>query len=317
MSAKSKRLIELMMLVNRKRKFTVKELAYEFNVSTRTILRDLMELSELGVPLYSEVGPHGGYQVLNERVLPPITFTEEEAVSIFFASHALRHFSTLPFEAQSKSALKKFYAYLPTDVKDHIDEMKNRFDFFIPTKQAKSPFLPILLETSIHQNVLSIDYESYKGKSIREIQPLGIYASNGLWYCPAYCFNSHDYRLFRCDKIVSISHEVNNEPLDLPLIPLGKKLKSMREEKLIKFYVELSREGVQRCETVIDPRFKVQTREDGTGWIEDSITQNEIPFLAQIFIAIGKDASVKEPTVLIQSIREKLSEVLEWYKIES
>lgn len=313
MSVKSKRLIELMMLVNRKRKFTVKELAYEFNVSTRTILRDLQELSELGVPLYSEVGPHGGYQVLNERVLPPITFTEEEAVSIFFASHALRHFSTLPFEEQSKSALKKFYAYLPTDVKDHIDEMKKRFDFFIPTKQAKSPFLSVLLEKAISQNVICIEYESYKGKSSREIQPLGIYASNGLWYCPAYCFNSDDYRLFRCDKIVSISHEVDHEPLNLPLIPLGKKLKSVKEEKTIKLYVELSRQGVQRGETMIDPRFKVHIREDGTGWIEDRIRQNDIPFLAQIFIAIGKDANVKEPSELLQSIREKLSEVMEWY----
>lgn len=81
--SKSKRLLDLMMTVNRKRKFTVRELADEFQVSSRTILRDLQELGELGVPLYSEVGPHGGYQVLSERILPPIAFTEEEAVAIF------------------------------------------------------------------------------------------------------------------------------------------------------------------------------------------------------------------------------------------
>lgn len=68
--SKSKRLMELMMTVNRMRKFTVRELADQFDVSSRTILRDLQELSELGVPLYSEVGPHGGYQVLKERILP-------------------------------------------------------------------------------------------------------------------------------------------------------------------------------------------------------------------------------------------------------
>ena len=65
--SKSKRLLDLMMTVNRKRKFTVRELADEFHVSSRTILRDLQELGELGVPLYSEVGPHGGYQVLSEN----------------------------------------------------------------------------------------------------------------------------------------------------------------------------------------------------------------------------------------------------------
>ena len=102
--SKSKRLMELMMTVNRKRRFKVKELADEFGVSTRTILRDLQELSELGVPLYSEVGPHGGYQVVRERVLPPIAFTEEEAAAMFFAVHALRHYSSLPFESESSAA---------------------------------------------------------------------------------------------------------------------------------------------------------------------------------------------------------------------
>lgn len=69
--SKAKRLNEMIMMVNRKKRFTVGELAQEFGVSKRTVLRDLQELSELGVPLYSETGPHGGYQVLNERILPP------------------------------------------------------------------------------------------------------------------------------------------------------------------------------------------------------------------------------------------------------
>jgi predicted DNA-binding transcriptional regulator YafY len=150
--SKSKRLMELMMTVNRKRKFTVKELAQEFGVSMRTILRDLQELSELGVPLYSEVGPHGGYQVLSERILPPIAFTEEEAVAIFFASHALRHFSSLPFETESSSALNKFYFYMPGDVRDRIDEMKNRVDFVSPTRQWESPFLSLLLAGAIQSS---------------------------------------------------------------------------------------------------------------------------------------------------------------------
>lgn len=59
--------------------------------------------------MYSEVGPHGGYRVLKERILPPIAFTVEEAVAMFFSVHALRHYSSLPFEAESSSALSKFY----------------------------------------------------------------------------------------------------------------------------------------------------------------------------------------------------------------
>lgn len=70
--SKSKRLIELMMRVNERKKFTVQELADEFNVSYRTMLRDLQELCELGVPLYSEVGVHGGYHLLKEKEIPDL-----------------------------------------------------------------------------------------------------------------------------------------------------------------------------------------------------------------------------------------------------
>lgn len=66
--SKAIRLNELRLYINRVKKFKVDDLANEFNVSRRTILRDLEELSILGVPLISEVGPNGGYQVLEEKI---------------------------------------------------------------------------------------------------------------------------------------------------------------------------------------------------------------------------------------------------------
>ncbi|MDI5790915.1 HTH domain-containing protein [Bacillus licheniformis] len=84
-------------------------MAREFGVSKRTVLRDLQELSEMGVPLYSETGPHGGYQVLNERILPPIAFSENEAISIFFAIDALKHYISLPFDAQYASIKRNLF----------------------------------------------------------------------------------------------------------------------------------------------------------------------------------------------------------------
>ncbi|WP_028778460.1 helix-turn-helix transcriptional regulator [Shimazuella kribbensis] len=315
MSNKSHRLIELMMTVNRKRKFTVKELANDFNVSPRTILRDLQELSGLGVPLYSEVGPHGGYQVLNERVLPPIAFTEEEAVAIFFASHALRHYSSLPFETETSAALKKFYFYMPGDVRDRIDQMKNRFDFVIPVRQVKSPYLGILLDAAVQQKVVCFEYESKSGKLSREIQPIGIYASSGLWYCPAYCFMRKDYRLFRCDKISSEIRLSTTDPIDLRDIHLGNRIAITKEKKTpLRLYVELNREGVQKCETELGRHINVNIREDGSGWLENQIDPQSIPFFAKFFIGLGKDAMVKKPSILIDKIKEMLIEMMQQYK---
>lgn len=312
--SKSKRLIELMMMVNRKRKFTVKELAREFEVSSRTILRDLQELSELGVPLYSEVGPHGGYQVLNERILPPIAFTEEEAVAIFFACHALRHYSFLPFETEASSALGKFYNYMPGDIRDRIDQMKNRVDFLTPERKSEFPYLQLLLDGAVQQKVILIDYESREGRSKREIQPIGIYASNGLWYCPAYSYERGDIRLFRCDRIHSAAYsDSGTEPLDLSEVHLGNWSSNRSEQEEIRVYVELDRGGVQRCEAEPWLSSKLHRRGDGTGWLDGSLPKGEIAFLAKFFLGLGDEATVKNPPELLAEMKQLLTGLMAKY----
>lgn len=312
--SKSKRLMELMMTVNRKRRFKVQELADEFGVSKRTILRDLQELSELGVPLYSEVGPHGGYQVIRERVLPPIAFTEGEAVAMFFAVHALRHYSSLPFEAESASALSKFYLHMPGDVRDRIDSMKDRVDFITPTRRGDAPCLSILLDAAIHRKVLVIKYKSKdEGTSNRQIQPVGIYANNGFWYCTGYCFLRHGFRVFRCDRISEAVYDATGmEPLDLGDIRLSRR-EAAKPREPIHLCAELSRAGVQRCEAELWLAPMLVVYEDGSGLIDTDVSRGDIPFLTEFFIALGNEAILQEPAELRDSIRSRLTELLAYY----
>src|SRR5690554_2318065 len=107
-----------MMMINAKKSPTAKELAEEFGLSSRTIMRALQELSEIGVPIYSIHGRGGGYRLLQQRILPPISFTEGEAIAMFFACQSLDFFSSLPFGEGADSALHKFYHYLPSDIKE-------------------------------------------------------------------------------------------------------------------------------------------------------------------------------------------------------
>jgi predicted DNA-binding transcriptional regulator YafY len=312
---KSKRLMELMMTVNRKRRFKVQELADEFGVSKRTILRDLQELSELGVPLYSEVGPHGGYQVIRERVLPPIAFTEGEAVAMFFAVHALRHYSSLPFEAESSSALSKFYHYMPGDVRDRIDSMKDRVDFITPSRRGDAPCLAILLDAAIHRKVLTVKYESKEeGASSRRIQPVCIYANNGLWYCTAYCFLRQGFRVFRCDRIREAVYDTSGtEPLNLGDVRLSRR-EFAKPSDPVRLCVELTRAGVQRCEAELWVAPMLRVHEDGSGTIDAEVSRSDIPFYAQFFLALGDEAVLKEPAELKDAIRRRLYELLARYQ---
>lgn len=313
--SKSKRLMELMLAVHRKRSFTVKELACEFGVSTRTMLRDLQELGELGVPLYSEVGPHGGYRLLNERMLPPIAFSEEEAVAVFFASHALRHYRDIPFQTEISSALQKFYLHMPQDVRGKIDEMRDRVDFQVPYRSQASPFLNELMQAAIQRRAVRIGYDGKAGVEEREILPVGIYASNGFWYCPAYCLSREDYRLFRCDRIKAAAimecEAVQPEAAQAHLGNWG--TLHDRDTDMIGFHVELSREGCRRCETEMWPQPRIHKREDGTGWIESRIPKSDIGFFAHYFTGLGMEAHVLQPAELVVTIRQMLAAMTERY----
>ncbi|WP_217592688.1 YafY family protein [Cohnella sp. GbtcB17] len=311
---KSKRLMELMMTVNRKRRFKVQELADEFGVSKRTILRDLQELGELGVPLYSEVGPHGGYQVVRERVLPPIAFTEEEAVAMFFAVHALRHYASLPFEAESASALSKFYLHMPGDIRDRIDGMKHRVDFVTPARRGEAPCLATLLDAAVRQQVLSIVYTSREeGEHARRIQPVCIYANNGLWYCTAYCFLREGFRVFRCDRIREAAPDpAGTAPRDLGDVALSRR-EAAEPIAPVRLRAALSRAGVQRCEAELWLAPMLDVREDGSGAIDRDVPASELSFYADFFLGLGREATVEAPEALRAAIRDKLSDLLERY----
>lgn len=316
---KSQRLIELMLTVNRKRKFTVKELAEQVGVSTRTILRDLQELSELGVPLYSEVGPHGGYQVLNTRMLPPIAFSEQEAAAVFFAVQALRHYSSLPFKTESSAVLAKFYPIMPEDMKNSVDQMKNRVDFIVPKRQAEAPFLAEVLEAAIRQKTLLIDYASPKGATRRDIQPIGIYARNGLWYCPAYAFDSGKIRIFRCDRMLAVN-ESAAEPVDLQNTHLGNRYNRAKAAEIpsagqLRLKAELNPAGVERCEAEPWSESLLHIREDGSGWLDGLVPETDLDFWAEYFIGLGGRAQVAEPLQLLNTIRKQLQELMSRYAI--
>jgi predicted DNA-binding transcriptional regulator YafY len=312
--SKAKRLNEMIMMVNRKKRFTVKELAQEFGISKRTVLRDLQELSEMGVPLYSESGPYGGYQVLNERILPPIAFNEDEATSIFFAIHALRNYISLPFDSEYESIKKKFYLNLSGDVRDTIDNMKDRIDFVSVYQQEEIPYLKQLLAAAIEQKVVIINYETNGKITNRSIQPIGIYANEGKWYCPSYCFFKKDYRVFRCDRIKTVERDETTVPIDLSNIYLKNRFDLInKNSETYQLHVDLTDKGVEKYKSVNWANIELTKCEDGSGFLRGSISKNDLTFFSNYFITYGEEALIKSPPELVKCIKGKLNTILNQY----
>jgi predicted DNA-binding transcriptional regulator YafY len=304
----------MMITINAKQKFTVGELAKEFHVSKRTILRDLQELEEAGFPLYSEVGAAGGYRILKERLLPPISFSESEAKAIFFAYQSLQYYRDLPFQEESVSALKKFFNYLPMDMQRGILEIQNKIVFWIPERHRNSPLLKEIFEIVIESKVVTIDYISLNHQYTHKILPLGLYAMNGLWYCPAYCFSTKKVKEFRVDRINKIvaveqnSVKIRELPPDIQtyLYELGTK-----EECHIK--ITLTSIGVKMCESEFLLARGLQVHTDGTGIIDMKIPKDTLDWTADYFLSVGKEATIIAPAELVDKIKKKIEGLYNHY----
>jgi predicted DNA-binding transcriptional regulator YafY len=209
--SKIKRLEKLLLSINSKKHFTLKELAIEFQVSTRTIQRDLLNLMEMGLPIVSEFGPHGGYRLENDRILPPIGFTEMEASAILFGVDQYGN-ESFPFQIQSKSISNKLLHYLPEDAKENWKQLKDRL--FVQTPlPPKGMVAPVILEASIKQKIVTVLYKSNDNKTYLNIQPIGLYSENGEWYCPAYSYSSMDFQVYSITNILNAA--INYEPMEV------------------------------------------------------------------------------------------------------
>jgi len=302
---KSQRLIQLIMMINAKKSFTVRELADEFGLSTRTITRDLQELSELGIPIYSIQGRGGGYKLLQERMLPPISLSESEAIAMFFACQSLDYFSSLPFGEGAESALQKFYHYLPGDIKEQIDRLKGRIMLWSPYRAMAPGILQTLMQAIMMGGVVTIEYNSSSGAAKRDIQPIGLYTSSGYWYCPAYCFEREDIRQFRADRILSVSHNESVPSLDkIQKMTLMNKPEKGHQDQTV-LHIEITKKGVWLLES--NPRFapSIQRNEDGSGMAAVQIATEDLHFYVDLIWNLGSEVKIKGPVEAITYIQEK------------
>ncbi len=309
--SKAKRLIDILLFISAKKKFTAQEIADDFNISVRTVHRYLLDLSDMGLPIYAEQGRNGGYTVLSSSLLPPILFTEEEAVAIFFAFQSLHYYRDLPFNTEMKSVSQKLYDSLQREAKKKVDTLQSYIAFWNPKRTIATPLLTDVLEAIINQEQLHIQYESKSGLSTKHVQPIGVYAHDGLWYMPALHVPTEKILLFRVDRIHSI--EASDKSLDTT-INLQQWLESGYEpQQPIRLYVELSREGVRQCLSEPNLEKAVVRSSDGTGFIEMMIDKGELHFISSLFFRLGQHAIVKEPQELIQLIRKQAHDLLAIY----
>ncbi|WP_449372085.1 helix-turn-helix transcriptional regulator [Arthrobacter psychrolactophilus] len=188
-------------------------LADRFEVSVRTIERDINALQQAGTPIWAEPGRTGGYCLDPSRTLPPINFTAPEAVAMAIA---LENMAGTPFQQAAQTALRKLLAAMQGSDAAAARELASRVHLLGPTTDL--PPVPALLADALSsRKVLRIDYQDRDGATTtREIEPLGYVGTPTHWFLVGWCRLREDIRAFRTDRITaSVTTAETPEPRTL------------------------------------------------------------------------------------------------------
>lgn len=195
---KLNRLFEIVYILLNRKTVTSKELASHFEVSKRTILRDVETLSQAGVPIYTTQGYGGGISILDNYVLNKAVISDEDQNQILFALQSLG--STEHIDVAN--ILKKLQTFFDKSDTSWIEVDLSQWGNAKPDK-AK---FENLKEAILKKHAVTIDYPNIYGEVItRTIYPLKLLFKAKSWYLQSYCLLKENYRTFKINRILSIT----------------------------------------------------------------------------------------------------------------
>jgi predicted DNA-binding transcriptional regulator YafY len=204
------RLITLIMLLQRRPNQKAAELAEELGVSVRTIHRYMAMLDEMGIPVYSERGPYGGFSLVRGYKMPPLIFTPEEAVAVCLGTSLVREMWGELYRDAAQGALAKLDNVLPDEQRQEVAWARRTLLVTDMHRAEHAPLVPLLEKlrraTRERRRVTMV----YRGRGQpeplrRDLDPYAVVHRWGLWYGIGHCHLREAIRTFRVDRIVELS----------------------------------------------------------------------------------------------------------------
>ncbi len=194
------RITSILIQLQSKKIVTAREMADRFEVTNRTIYRDIQTLRLAGVPIAEEEGK--GYFIVEGYRLPPVMFTMEEARALVTTGKILNYHTESSLTNNYESALIKIKAVLSIKDKDKLEFLNSRIGFQEPWAPT-SLYLDTIQHSITENQKLKIRYQSRgeKQQTERIIQPYAVYFSGAVWSTIAFCELRQEIREFRLDRI--------------------------------------------------------------------------------------------------------------------
>lgn len=312
------RLISLILLLQTRPSWKVAELAAELGVSERTVHRYLEMLEEMGIPIYSERGPYGGFSLLRGYKLPPLIFTPEEATVLTMGAGLVRTLWGQTYADAVTSVTAKLNNVLPDDLRQEIAEAQERLVIVGVTARDYRPWEPLLhtLRGCLgrYQRV-QLEYQGFSQElTCREVDPYALAFYGGFWYLVGYCHLRQELRTFRVDRIQKVTplHVRFNPPRDFSAREYM--VRTMRMESRATAVVELAAVVAPIVRERYGHWMELAEHEDGSVTARFGISDLDWP--AGWVLGWGAAARVLAPPELIARVKQEAETLLRQYQTE-
>ncbi|MDO6434203.1 YafY family protein [Flavitalea sp. BT771] len=193
-----------------KRLVTAQEMADRFNISLRTVYRDVKALDESGVPVIGEAGT--GYTIMEGYRLPPVMFSREEASALLLGSKLAERFADEAAQKHFSAALYKIKAVLRGTDKDYVEDLTDHIAVVTrstPVSETSHQYLSVLQQAAVQKRVIDLQYHSSAKEetTLRQVEPIGLLYYSAAWHLIGWCRlrkGLRDFRLSRMLKVVAL-----------------------------------------------------------------------------------------------------------------
>ena len=290
------RLFKIVYYLLNKGQATAPELAKKFEVSVRTIYRDIDALSGAGIPIYAEAGRNGGIHLMNDFVLDKAIFSKEEKQEILAAMQSLGVTSNI----NNSETLRKLSAIFNINSENWLEVDFSRWG----NEETDNEKFELLKFAIIYNRCVKISYaNSYGQIGERTIQPLKMVYKSKAWYLKAFCTEKNDYRIFKLNRIINF--KILDDVFLYHSFPI---LKDDLEEAYTNLVLVFPKCMAYRVYDEFD-KTQIQKQEDGSFIISANMPEDE--WLVGYLLSFGEQVDIIEPISLKKTVGEYAKKIYE------
>ena len=294
------RLFQIVYILLEKKNVTAKMLSEHFEVSQRTIYRDIDVLGQCGVPVYTTKGKGGGIALLENFILDKSAMTEQEQNQILMALQSLPKGG----KENVKETLKKYSSFFQKSNENWI-----QVDFSQWGEQREFVF-DVLKQAIINKNVISFVYYNSNGeKTQRKAEPYQLWFKGRNWYIKAYCRSKQDLRLFKISRMRDVN--VTEEVFDTIWQNKEQKINENIFED-ITIILEIDSAVAYRVYDEFEIE-QIEKKQNGNFCVKMNCIENS--WVYDYIISWGEYAVVKEPLSVRKNVEQKIKNMIKKYNI--